>query len=324
MRDLFEGLASEVIESTQEHGEPLAISTAREQAPMMFTWQLPEKMPVFRQSLLEQQRWEKNVRDVWPNTPLAGLGGKTPNQAKGDPDLETPLRAAIYVLDAFCDQHGHSVDVAATCQAFGVAPPPAIETRPDLPMQSYSAMQLHRLRIPELSDDQLVYVLNRMILIHHGRVLHEVLLEALSRPSCAEKLDRQRTCNTLAELARDRNDRDDTYHWISEGQKDAKNAEQAFETTMRWDMRELSFRAEDPGDPNLMPLVQKLVRKYAKKVPRFLEYIANLLAAYGIDPPNDLAEMADEAGTLSKGGIWTPGEHSEDSAEKKIWLPGQS
>lgn len=326
-RELFESCASEVIESQEEEGEDLRFATAAEQAPLLFTWHFPDKIPVIRQSQLEDRRWNQNVDEIWPDLPLAGLGGKTPNEAKGDADLEVPLRAAIFVLDAFCDRNGHLIDLAALCEKFQVAPPQPIESDPELPLQTFSVMQLHRLIIPELSDEQLLYVLNRVLLIHHGGFLHEVLLEALNRPSCADKVDRERTYNTLSELARDRNDRDETYRWITEGREHAKTQDQAFEKVVRWEMRELTFRAEDPADPNLMPLVNRLVQSYAKKLPQFLDYITTLLKGYGIDPPANLAELAEqESGTLSSGGIWTPGEEPSDSetGEKKIWLPGQS
>ncbi len=324
-RDLFDGCAAEVIESSEAEEDNFQFAVPKEQAPMLFEWHFPTAMPVVRQSQLEQNRWEQNVRDIWPNTPLAGLGGKTPTEAKGDPSLEIPLRAAIYVLDAFCDRNRHLIDIAAVCDNFGVAPPTPIEPQPGLPLQSFSAMQLHRLKIPELSDDQLIYVLNRVLLIHHARFLHDVLTEALSRPSCADNVDRDRSYSTLSELARDRNDRDKTYRWIHEGQQHAQTREDAFEKTLRWEIRELSFRAEDPGDPNLMPLVHKLVRKYAKKLPQVVSYVAAILITYGIEPPANLAEIAsEEPGTVSTGGIWTPGQESAEAGEKKIWLPGQS
>ncbi|MCA9068173.1 MAG: hypothetical protein KDA84_04585, partial [Planctomycetaceae bacterium] len=324
-RDLFESCVSELIESQEEEGEDLRFATSREQAPMLFTWHFPDKLPVIRQSQLEERRWTQNVDEIWPNLSLAGLGGKSPNEARGDASLEIPLRAAIYVLDAFCDRNGHLIDIKALCEKFQVAPPQPIETKPDLPLQTYSVMQLHRLIIPELSDEQLLYVLNRVLLIHHGGFLHDVLIEALNRPSCSDKVDRERTYNTLSELARDRNDRDETYRWIKEGQENAKSQDQAFEKVVRWEMRELTFRAEDPGDPNLMPLVNRLVQKYAKKLPQFVDYVTTLLQGYGIDPPANLAEMAEQdSGSFSSGGIWTPGEEPTDSSEKKIWLPGQS
>ena len=323
-RELFEGVAAEVIESTEEETEKLTVFAAVEQAPLLFSWEFPQKTPLVRQNLSEQRRWDLNVQEIWPNLPLKGLGGKTPNEARGDASLEIPLKAAIFVLDAFCDRHGYLIDIPAMCQNYKVAPPTPIETRPDLPLQSFSAMQLHRLKISELSDDQLIYVLNRVLLIHHSRVLHDVLMEALSRPSCREQVDLERTYQTLMDLSRDRCDRDETYHWISEGQKHAQTLENAFEKTLRWEMRELSFRAEDPGDPNLIPLAYKLVRKYGKKVPQLTEFVTTVLTTYGIEPPADLAEMADEAGTVSSGGIWTPGGQAEASGEKKIWLPGQS
>ena len=50
----------------------------------------------------------------------------------------------------------------------------------------------------------------------------------------------------------------------------------------------------------------------------------NILRGYGVDPPADLAEVAKEAGTVSTGGIWTPGEQTETAGPSKLWLPGQS
>ncbi len=323
-REELENFASEVLEVFNGDLGSAGFSSPYEEVPMLFEWNLPEKMPAVRQMQLEQRRWEQNVKDIWPNTPLSGLGGKTPNEAKGDSTLEIPLRAAIHVLDAFCDRHEYQIDLEAVCRDFGVAPPTPIETQPDLPQQSYSAMQLQRLKIKELSDEQLVYVLNRVLLIHHGRVLHEALLEGLSRANFTEKLELQRIYGTLLELAQERNDRDETYRWIQAGRSHAQTLDQAFEKTLAWDVRELSFRVEDPGDPNLLPLVSALVRKYAKKVPQFFDYVTDLLMAYGIDFPDNLVEIARESAAFSQGGIWTPDEQSEEAGSKKLWLPGQS
>ncbi len=324
-RDLFESVAAEEIKTKEEGQERRAMAfMALEHAPLFTLSELPSKMPMIRQSELSRRRWEAILGEIWPNMPLEGLGGKTPNQAKGDPELEIPLRAEIYVLDAFCDHRHHLLDVARVCGEFGVAPPAPIETRPDLPLQTFSAMKLHRLKISELSDDQLIYVLNRAHVIQHGRVLYDVLNESLNRPSCADKVDLERTYSTLVDLSRRRDDRDETYRWINEGQKHAQTLDQAFEKTFRWEIRELTFRAEDPGDPNLIPLAYNIVRKYGKKVPQATEFVATILQAFGIEPPADLAQMAEEPGTVSSGGIWTPGESGESTGGKKIWLPGQS
>jgi len=324
-RQTFEAHFAEVIESSHVDERDLTYSIPREQAPMLFSWHFPNKMPVIRQAELEHRRWERNVEEIWPNLPLAGLEGKTPNEAKGEPEMVIPLKAAIYVLDAFCDRHDHWIDLDAICRRFEVPPPIPIETKPDLPLHSFSAMQLHRLKIPDLSDEQIVHVLNRMLLIHHGRSLRTVLLEALSRPGCADHVDRERVYHTLADLARDRGDRDDTYHWIAEGRKYAQTLDDPFEKVLRWEIRELAFRAEDPGDPNLMPSVNRMIQKYGKKVPQLVEYVITLLGSYGIEPPSNLDEIAtQEEGTFSGGGIWTPARQSPETGEKKLWLPGQS
>ena len=52
-RELFEGVAQEVVESSKAEDHPLIYSSAKELAPMLFAWHFPKKMPVYRQSLFQ-------------------------------------------------------------------------------------------------------------------------------------------------------------------------------------------------------------------------------------------------------------------------------
>jgi tetratricopeptide (TPR) repeat protein len=322
--ELFDSVAGELIESREADDSAAALRafTPRELLPLQYQWHFPAGTPAVRQQELEAERWRKNVEEIWPSLPQKALGGKTPSEAAGDESLRVPLAASVYCLDAFCDRNGHILDVAATWERLGLARPGVIEVTDDLPLGSLSVMKLHRLPVERLADDQLMYVLNRALLLRHNEFLDRVLKEALSRQSCHQKIDLDRAYFTLSELARDRYERTEALDWIRKGTEHAATGEEAFVNTLRWEMRELSLRVEDPADPQLMPHVRHVLDRYAKKIPRLAEHVRTVLAAYGVRAPERL-EVAGVGGHVTESGLWTPGDADAGEQKKKLWLPGE-
>ena len=62
-------------------------------------WQFPRDTPpeVRRRLLAEERR--AAIVERWPTLPQPGLGGKTPREAAGDPQLRIPLMAAVLILE---------------------------------------------------------------------------------------------------------------------------------------------------------------------------------------------------------------------------------
>jgi hypothetical protein len=189
-------------------------------------------------------------------------------------------------------------------------------------------MQMNRLPVERLTDEQLVYTYNRALLIHYGRFLYTVLKELVLRPSCHDRVDLNRAYLTLVELCRTRFDRAESFHWLKSGRQAAQTHENAFELTLQWDMRELAIRLDDPADPELPGLSERIKREYGAKLPNIRQYVESLMYLHGAGPapgslPDLAAAEASPAG-VEAGRIWTPTAVSGGAAgERKLWVPGR-
>ncbi len=324
-REIFESIAGEEIEDTQEDPDAgMRAFTPREFLPLQFQWHFPKSVPAVRQMELEKEQWQEHVDQTWLNLSQAALGDRTPLEAVGDEKARVALAATVYVFDAFCDRNAFILDIPGMMQKLELPAPESIEATQDLPLGSFSVMKMHRLKIEDLDNTQLNYVLNRALLLRHNEFLEKSLREALSRESCRASLDLDRAFYTLCELARDRNDREAAFDWIRQGKEHAATTDDAFTQTVRWEVRELSLRVEDPEDPELMPLAQRMLERYAKKIPQLAEHVQMVFEAYGLQLP-ERVEIGGMSGQVSSGGLWTPESSSEptESATRKLWVPGE-
>jgi len=331
-KTLFEEAVGDRIKETEKEEERQRTleSLPRDLSPLQWRWHFPAKTPLKRQKELEQQHWAYLVNDVWPNTSLKGLLGKTPLDAAQDSSSKVCLSAAVMVLDTHADRNRFVLDVNPLFERLNLNPPAPLELSPQTPLNALSAMQMHRLSITELSDEHLAGTLNRALLIHHNGFLHKVLLEILKRPACIEKIDCNRAYFTLAELCRDRFQREESLQWIAKGQAHSESTENAFENVLQWKMREMAFRLDDPEDRELHPLLKHLWDYYGPKVPQLRTYLATVVNTYDMQSPwgeeQGIVSPGADTDAASEGGIWTPGTETgaaSDQEEKKLWLPGQ-
>ncbi len=329
-RDLLLEAAGTQVEADKiEDEEDLVVETVpQELVPFCWRWHFPQKTPVALRRNLERQKWQNVITQVWPETRLTGLGGKTPLEVAGDPEQKVPLTAALFALDAYCNRRRHVLDVDLLRERLQLDDFPQIEVAETTPLNSFSAMRLQWLPVGRLSDAQLSHTLNRSLLIHHGTFLYKVLTEVLSRPSCVEQVDLNRVYVTLVELCHDQYKRDEALQWIEKGRQFARTQENAFEHELQWEMRELSLRLEDPNDPALNPLLKHIGDTYGTKLPQIRDHLHQLLDAFGVQDPwqpeSPIVTAPGGAGSTTEGGIWTPAatQQSQDG-EKKLWLPGQ-
>lgn len=320
---LMEAAGSELL--PLEDAQNVGPAVSRELAQLdRFFWLPMEGLAIASRRRLATARWNWLIHEVWANAPQRALGGKSPKQAVGDPALVVPLKASICVLDAWTMQREHILDVAALCGEFQVPAPEVIQPTPETEIQSFSAMQLNRLAVEGLTDEQLSSTLNRAMLLAHRRFLYTVLKEAASRPALQDNVNLDRIYGSLVSIARSLGRRDEALDWVRKGQELARKQPNSFELLMSWEMSELSARAEEPGDPEVPALIRRFFQYYGRKVPQIIPVIERLCATFGIEIPDDVQDPQGGlvgAGSTSAGGVWTPGAPAE--APKKLWLPGQ-
>ena len=299
----------------EERIEPGDATLPRDLAPLHIRLSYPEKTPMRLRRQAEHRRWTAGV-ETWFQTPQAALGDRSPASLAGDASQRVTLAGALYVLDAFALRSRYTIDLESLRQRLELPPVAPLAPQPDLPLNHFSAIQLHRLTIADLEDRQLSVVLNRTLLTHHPRFLGPVLEEGLRRS--LPEIDLQRAYATLSDLARERGDQATALHWIEEGRKQARQEEKPFEAVFKLDIRELGLRLEDPTNPELDPFLRRMTSYYGPKVPQFLEYLSGMLAAFDITLPTVL----EATGATSSGGLWTPGQPAAGGSGK-LWVPGQ-
>tara|TARA_R110002111_G_scaffold259308_1_gene329257 strand:- start:65059 stop:67260 length:2202 start_codon:yes stop_codon:yes gene_type:complete len=303
-----------------------------EQWPLFFRWNFPQKMPIIKRREMEAQKWKQLLSETWANTKLAGLGGKTPQEAASDDDLKVALTAAAYVLDAQSLALGHFLKFDELNPKLNIAELPDLHIDDSSHFNTCSSMTQNRIPVKELNDPQLMYIFNRALLIRHPRFLYDVLIEILDRKECKKEVDLDRVYSTLTEICHKRNQREEMLSWIRKGQENARSqSANAFESELQWKMRELSFRLEDTTDPGLSDFMKQIWDQYGKKTPQIKEYLKAFAQAFELDVPwmKEAAFLnpAGIPGNTSNEGIWSPGDIASDTPSdsgQKLWLPGQS
>ncbi|MEX2285739.1 MAG: tetratricopeptide repeat protein [Planctomycetaceae bacterium] len=330
-RETFEEAAGDLIDAASVRTETASegLSIPREQLRLNTRAYLPPTIKPETHSRLERQHWDELASEVWPGISQAALGGKTPREAAGQPELKLALTAALYAFDTFCQLGDFELDLAAMAESLHIELPPPIEPTESTVLNAFSSMRLHRLVVADLNDAQLSSALNRSLLLRHSRFFYDVLMEVLKRPTCMEKVDLTRVYSTLADLARSRHSKAEALDWTLKGKEHSRTQKDGFEETFRWEVRELTLRLQDPDDPELVPFLLRMREYYRLKLPRFEQYLESILDIYDVTPPWDsgegvVASALDAPGSV--GGLWTPGNAEQTSGgggEKKLWLPGQ-
>ena len=325
---VFEEGATDAIDTDSRALVPEDVEDAipKEHLPLLGEMFIPAAMSHATRRRVERDRWNNEQHEIWPNLHLTGLGGKTPLEAAGDPAMKTKLAAALYVFDTRAQQMEQELDFAALRSRLQLEAPQPIAATPELAVAALSPMQLHRLVPRELSDDQIISALNRALLLQYRPFLRELLIEALGRPSCVERMDAFRAYLTIADIEAARGNAAEALRWLAEGEEKTASREDHFVVRLQLKMRELSIRVENPDDPELHTLLAHFRDYYLPKLPDIGPVLAQLLEAHGI--PFDLGETAlAGAGTPAHGsttasGLWTPEAPQASGGGKKLWVPG--
>ncbi|WP_144992990.1 SEC-C metal-binding domain-containing protein [Polystyrenella longa] len=300
-------------ELTQPPGVP------KEHQVYYWRWGFPTKFAAKPRMELFLEKWEDLVYEKWPKTPQSVLDGQTP--AELEPNSVRKY-AAAHVLDALSGQRQLPFDLPRIMETLELDPLPQIKPDDEHTLSSLTAMQFNRLDYSDLSDDEMLNVMNRALLTHYSLVLDAILEELLeSRPGCEGKFDRFRAYRTLSQIAIFNNNEERALAWVEKALAEATKLEKSFEPVFEWKLRKLTVLLRDPQRPEVKELVTSMHQYYGSKIPEFRNMLAGLQADLNLDvgilAPNGAAVDAS-----SEQGLWSP-DQPEASGDKKLWLPGQ-
>ena len=324
-RSLIESVSTGLMQWRTDKPQPeVTGGVPTESMTLRWSWSLPKGTPMRVSRKLRDQQWQTILNETWPAAPLKVLGGRSPSDAATDPKHKVALTAAVFMLDAHCQQQGHELNLDAMLAKFGLTSLAPLDVDERTLLSGQSVMQMHRLPIERLTDAQLNAVVNRALLTRHDRFLYAVLKTALARPACEAELDLPRVHRALVELCSRHGRREEALQWIDVARTKVPEEGKSFEHHWNWDINELTVRLEEPSDPGLQPLLDRFVNYYSPKVPQMRGYVERMLESVGVPSPWESINIV-TAGNIpaQTGGVWTSGTPAAATAGNKLWLPGQ-
>lgn len=284
---------------------------------------VPAKTPASRRRQLRQDLLNRVVHHTWMNLPQTALAGNSPKQAIGQDSLRVPLAAAAYVIDAFMDGRDQILDLAALRVELQLPALPSYDVTPETDLNAYTTLQLQHLNWRSISDELFPKVMHRVLVTKQCRPGYTVLKELLEhRPEVVEK-DPNETLqcyHSLADICSQAMRSEEALEWVEKGFQFAKAHDVSFQSLLFWKMRELSYRAADPTDPQLKDLLLELWNHYGAKVPQVRERLQEVVEVLELEAPWDNAILTAQTG--AGGGVVLAAETAESvSTEKKLWLP---
>ncbi|MCA9042009.1 MAG: hypothetical protein KDA65_16770 [Planctomycetaceae bacterium] len=306
-------------EALDELAKPPGIP--KEHQTYYWRWSFPPKFPPKLRMETFLKKWEGQVYDQWLKTSQSVLDNQAPDQLEAN----SPRKyAAAYVLDALSGQRQLPLDLSRLLTELKLEPLTQLKPDSEQPLSSLTAMQFNRLDFSDLSDDEMLNIMNRALLTHYGPMLEAILTDLLeNRPGCAGKFDRFRAYRTLSQVALFYNNEEAALQWVEKALKEAGELENSFEPIFEWKLRKLTILLRDPKRPEVRELVTSMQQYYGSKIPEFNKMLAGLQS----DLELEVGILTPDAGgddLTGNEGVWSP-DQAEPSGDagKKLWLPGQ-
>jgi tetratricopeptide (TPR) repeat protein len=287
------------------------------------------------------EHYRRTLQQVWPDRPLRQLDGKSPRQAVEDAGLRRRVAAILLQLQLDAPPQIRAEDIDVVRQQLGLPVPEPIgrhqlESLPSewtsretmrlaaqraasagkLCLFELSVAQLHRLRLPELDNLELAFVVQRLMELHCVPLLSAASRELLARPDVAEVVSPVH----LSMLAIRSMSPSEAFELIDQMRQ---RFQQPGKCDAPWDLLELDtcFRADDHERAGE---VFKHLRRHHWEEPAVREHIARLLqmmraASSDRGEPVAAAEVAGSAETANQK-LWTP-DSEPTRSPSGLWLP---
>jgi hypothetical protein len=287
-------------------------------------WQFPADTPLdVRRRLLTDER-RAAIVERWPEIPRPALGGKTPRQAAGEPELRIPLLAAVLVLAQGNAQRVADGPIDELRLSLGLTPPepidPPAEGAAHLPLT-----RVTRLSIEKVSDDDLVALYRRAMLAGADAAILRLAREVVRRPTIAGRIPLREAYRRMIAAEREP---DRALAIISEARSRSELAADA----ATWDLAELELHIVSGNAERAGAMIQRIQRDHGDN-PEVAAALYRLLYELGAIREDDNLPEEEEAGEAlaatpvgathepAASRIWTPDSDRPSGGKSSLWTP---
>jgi tetratricopeptide (TPR) repeat protein len=287
-------------------------------------WHPPKDTPPeTRRQLIEEER-RAAIVDRWPKLPQPALQGKTAVEAASDPELRIPLLANLLILEQGGNSAGDATSIADLRRDLSLPQPDPIV--PD--GQSISGLPLvrvSRLKIESVSDDDLVMLYRRSILVGAHAATLRLAREAVARPSLADRIPPADAYQRMIAAERDP---DKALALINTAREQTKSSGQS---TATWDLAELELHITTGNVDEAKDLLARIQREHGND-PQVAAALYQLLYETGVIGEDQMGRVPGPAHThepaaaaasapAPAGQIWTPGSDRPTGGKSALWTP---
>ena len=265
---------------------------------------------------LDHDRLAERLSD-WLAAPLASLGNNAPEAAVAAKVPAYQLDAAVLVLDSVCNRLGQNLNLTDVRQRLKLQDLEQLKPSEDQVLTGLPLLQFHRLDASSITDGQAIEFANRISLVGHHSLLQAATAELTKRPAALEEFGAIRAFLLQATAAREALDVEQVAKCFDAARDSIGDAADGFRTRLELDIRELSFRLDNPEDPELPALLVNIKDQYFHKFPEIADVIREELSNSGC------LHLMDGLGDAPKN-LWTPEKETAEAAgSSKLWMPGQ-
>jgi tetratricopeptide (TPR) repeat protein len=341
--DRFAALAGRTVRPAQPRTKVID-QVDRSEHAMSWHWYLPPDLPDQEKWRLTRQQLAHMISNVWPETPLPQLGGRSPIQAGRAGNGEVPLRAAVLAIEFSSDRLGEELDRTKLRSRLSIPAEPPIDPY-TAEIDRVPLGRLALIALPPLDDDRLLTLYLRAQEWGLNEPLLRATYEILNRPnlSSSGRVDERILHADLAQESLEGHDRARALEWVRRGRAASQPAH-GMDDPAFWDMLEIQIRSRfdllDDWVPDLAVILERYRNNEAASAivtTRLIEMgllrlvpsadrpgeamidsriLQRLLSIYGPKVTTSAGYLGVSA---TRGEIWTPEATEHGSA---IWTPG--
>ena len=290
-------------------------------------WHPPrDTPPEVRRQLIEEER-RAAIVERWPKLPQPALQGKTALEAAGDSELRIPLMANVLILEQGGNSDRDVDSIAELRRELNLPQPEAIE--PDgQPMSGLPLVRVSRLKVEHVSDDDLVMLYRRSILVGAHTATLRLAREAVARPSLASRIPPADAYQRMIAAERDP---DRAQVLINSARQ---HSQESGQSTATWDLAELELHITSGNVDEAKEMLARIQREH-RDDPQVAAALYQLLYetgvigdeqmaqphAHGHAPEMTPAAAAASAPAPAAGQIWTPGSDRPTGGKSALWTP---
>ncbi len=298
---------------------------------MSWNWRLPPDTPAADRERLVAEQQQDAIFNIWPTAPNPALGGKTPQEAAGEKELQVPLLASILVLEMSAGVAPAAIDFNQLRTQLDLPCPGPLDPA-DVDIDVLPLVRMARVDVQKMTDKQLVTAYRRSAMLAVATANAKLAPEVIARESLDGKVDKAEAYGILANQA---SCSEEALTFLSRAREIATANK---ESPARWLLAEFDIHLRQGNSTEAQRLLQEIQSGHLRE-PGIAQAVYEILARYGIIDPRAAGAMPGasaggmpaqtpaasaeaESGGSSDQKIWTP-DSTGDTSQKKsaIWTP---